>query len=636
MTNRERVSKSKIRPMTPGIPRGARLRAYVAGAVLSVGLCGLGWRAYALQVDDNDHYRALADRQHAQTVEIQAPRGDVRDVHGEPLAVSADVDSIWANPREIKDVTATAEKLATILSSDASSLEAKLGTTRKFVWLDRHVTAEVAAAVKAAKLPGIELAREPKRWYPARNLAGSLIGRADIDGNGVDGIELAMNTHLTGTRHSNLAVRDARGRRAFADGLDQPEAGATVTLTIDRNIQQIAQEALAEMVIKKNAKSGVTVVLDVATGHVLGMATYPTYDPNHPEGVGNGRNRPVTDSFEAGSVMKLFTIAAALDNGTVKPDTGFDTNNGAYMIPGRKTPIRDVHPYPYLTVSDIIKHSSNIGSVKIAQRLGKETFYKYLTGFGFGAKTKIELPGEQNGWVRNFTRWRDVEFATMAYGYGITVTPIQIAGALAAIGNDGIYTPPRIIASVKRDGNVLYQANGEPRRVVSAKTAKQLRTMMASVFEGGKLGGTAKNLVVPGYRAGGKTGTAHKWDPVAKKYADHQYLSSFIGLAPIENPKLAIVVLVDDPEGGDYFGGLVAGPVFTKVASESLRYLGVPGTSLICPPVVPMKVPPLIIEPKTCTIPSPLPTKQAKQLPPPPAPDPEPAPIEPESPTEPN
>jgi cell division protein FtsI (penicillin-binding protein 3) len=223
MTNRERVSKSKIRPMTPGIPRGARLRAYVAGAVLSVGLCGLGWRAYALQIDDNDHYRALADRQHAQTVEIQAPRGDVRDVHGEPLAVSADVDSIWANPREIKDVTATAEKLAAILSSDAASLEAKLGTTRKFVWLDRHVTAEVAAAVKAAKLPGIELAREPKRWYPARNLAGSLIGRADIDGNGVDGIELAMNTHLTGTRGAGHAVRDARGRRTYTDGLAQPE-----------------------------------------------------------------------------------------------------------------------------------------------------------------------------------------------------------------------------------------------------------------------------------------------------------------------------------------------------------------------------------------------------------------------------
>lgn len=620
-------SKSKIRPMTPGIPHSARLRAYVAGAVLTTGLCGLVWRAWALQVDDNDHYRALAERQHGMTVDIQAPRGDIRDVHGEPLAVSADVDSIWANPREIRDVTATADKLAAILETDAAELEAKLGTTRKFVWLDRHVAADVADAVRKAKLPGIELAREPKRWYPALSLAGSLIGRADIDGNGLDGIELAMNGHLQGTRGAGQAVRDARGRRAFADGLSQPEPGATVTLTIDRNIQAIAQEALAESVIKNNAKSGVAVVLDVSNSHVLGMATYPTYDPNHPEGVGNGRNRPVTDSFEAGSVMKLFTVAAALDNGTVKPDTGFDTNNGAYMIPGRRTPIRDVHAYPYLTTSEIIKHSSNIGSVKIAQRLGKETFYKYLLGFGFGAKSKIELPGEQSGWVRNFTRWRDVEYATMAYGYGITVTPIQIAGAIASFGNDGIYTPPRIVDKVTRDGNVLYQANGEPRRVVSSVTAKQLRAMMASVFERGKLAGTAGSIVVPGYRCGGKTGTAHKWDPVAKKYADHQYLSSFIGLAPIDNPRLAIVVLVDDPAGGDYFGGLVAGPVFAKVASESLRYLGVPGTSLVCPPVVPGANLALVVEPKTCTIPAPVPGKGIKPAPVPEPVKPEPPPM---------
>ena len=613
-------SKSRIRPMTPGIPHSARIRAYLAGAVLTTGILGLGWRAWALQIDDNDHYRALADRQHATTVDIPAPRGDIRDAHGEPLAVSADVDSIWANPREIRDVTATAERLAGILKIDAAELEAKLGTTRKFVWLDRHVDAEVADAIRKAKLPGIELAREPKRWYPAQALAGSLIGRADIDGNGLDGVELAMNTHLLGTHGAGHAVRDARGRRAFAVGLDQPEPGASITLTIDRNIQAIAQEALADKMIEKKAQSGVAVVLDISTSHVLGLATYPTYDPNHPDGVNNGRNRPVTDAFEAGSVMKLFTIAAALDNGTVTPDTGFDTGHGTLMIPGRKTPIRDTHPWPYLTTAEIIKHSSNVGAVKIGQRLGKEEFYKALQRFGFGAKTKIELPGEQNGWVRNWTRWRDVEYATMTFGYGITVTPIQLAAAVASFGNDGIYTPPRIVDNVTRNGAVLYHANGEQRRVVSSKTAKQVRTMMASVFEGGKLGGTGYSIVVPGYKCGGKTGTAHKWDPVAKKYADHSYLSSFIGLAPIDNPRLAIVVMIDDPVGGDYFGGLVAGPVFAKVASESLRYLGVPGTSLICPPVVPMKVQPLTTEPKTCTIPSP-PPKGMKQV--------QPAPVEP-------
>ncbi len=611
MTQTERPSKSKIKPMTPGVSSGARLRAYLAGATLSIGILGLGYRAWALQVDDNEHYKLLAERQHATTVETPAPRGDVRDVNGEPLAVSADTDSIWANPREIRDVTATADKLAGLMQTDPASLEAKLGTGRKFVWLDRHVDQAIADAVRAAKIPGIEIAREPKRWYPGRTLAGPIIGRADIDGNGVDGLELSMNEYLTGSHGENHAVRDARGHRAFSDGLSQPEAGGSIRLTLDRNIQAIAETNLAETVISHAAKSGVAVVLDVSTGHVLGMATYPTYDPNRPEGVGNGRNRPVTDSFEAGSVMKVFTIAAALEAGTVKPDTELDVQNGSMMIPGRKTPIRDVHPFRYLTVSEIIKHSSNVGAAKIALRLGAKPLYDQLIKFGFGARTKIELPGETPGMVRNGSKWRDVELATMAFGYGLTVTPIQIAGALAAVGNDGIYNPPRIVDEVTRDGRVVYRGLGEPRRVIKAETARQLRAMLASVFEGGKEPGTAgaAGLVVAGYKCGGKTGTAHKYDPETKQYSEHRYLSSFIGLAPIENPRLAIVVLIDDPSEGDYFGGRVAGPVFTKVASEALRYLGVPGTSLQCPPSVPGVNPALVVEPKTCTIPAPSPAK---------------------------
>jgi cell division protein FtsI (penicillin-binding protein 3) len=275
-------------------------------------------------------------------------------------------------------------------------------------------------------------------------------------------------------------------------------------------------------------------------------------------------------------------------------------------LPGRKTPIRDVHPKKsYLTVGEIIKYSSNVGSAKIAQRLGKETFYTYFRAFGFGAKTRIELPGEQVGMLRNYTKWRDVEFATMAFGYGITVTPIQIAGAVAAFGNDGVYNPPRIVDEiVARDGRVLYRSTAEPRRVIKAQTALDMRKMMGSVFESGKMGGTAGSIIVPGFVCGGKTGTAHKWDPTAKKYSEHNYLSSFIGLVPIDNPRLAIVVLVDDPAGGDYYGGKVAGPVFAKVASESLRYLGVPGTSLQCGPPIPNAHLLEVLPPKTCTIPA--------------------------------
>jgi len=576
--------KVTIKPMTPGVPRAARVRAYLASAVVTLGLAGAAMKAWALQVDNGDHYRALAERQHAISSRIPAPRGEVTDTHGRPLAISADADSIWANPREVRDVTGTAEKLAALIHGDAAALEAKLAGDRRFVWIDRHVTPAVAKAVRDAKLPGIEVASEPRRWYPAKSVAGPVIGRADIDGNGVDGIELSMNDLLRGKHGAAKALRDARGHKMLDADLTPASPGASVRLTLDRSIQAIADEALAESVTKNDANSGVAVVLDVATSKVLAMSSYPTFDPNGGN-VHGARNRPVTDAYEAGSVMKIFTVAAALEDGAVKPGTGFVTGTG-FRVVGRPRPITDVHPHPYLTVSEIIKVSSNIGAAKIALRLGAEKVHSYFKRFGFGAETGIELPGEVAGRMRPGSTWRDSELATMAFGYGLTVTPLQIAAALAAIGNDGVYRAPRIVEEViDGDGTASYRGNAEPRQMISGKTAADMRTMLASAFEKahgpGTLAGTAATIIVPGFRCGGKTGTAHKYDPALKKYADHHYLSSFAGLAPIDNPRLAIVVIVDDPVGGDYYGGKVAGPVFAKVASEALRYLGVPGEKIV-------------------------------------------------------
>ncbi len=292
-----------IKPMTPGIPHNARIRAYLAGALITLALCGVAWRAWGLQVADGAHYRELADRQHGMMVNIPAPRGDVVDAQGRPLAVSADADSIWANPREIRDVTDTADKLAKILGEDASALEAKLGTDRKFVWLDRHVTHEIATKVRDAKFPGIWVAKEPRRWYPGGATGGPVIGRADIDSRGLEGIELSMDKQLVGERGEGQALRDARGRKMFADGFAQPEPGATVQLSLDRSIQAIADRALFESITANEAKSGVVVVLDVQTGRVLAMSSYPTYDPNSEAKHVGARNKPVTDAFEAGSVM---------------------------------------------------------------------------------------------------------------------------------------------------------------------------------------------------------------------------------------------------------------------------------------------------------------------------------------------
>lgn len=572
---------TRVKPMTPGVPGSARLRAYLMGAVVTIGIAGVAMRAWALQVDDGDRYRALAERQHEMNIELPAPRGDVLDGRGRPLAVSADADSVWANPREVHDVGGTAEKLAAMLGPqvDASVLEAKLAGDRRFVWLERHVSADVAKAVRDAKLPGIEVAKEPRRWYPGKNVGGTVIGRADIDGKGLDGIELALDDLLAGKRQAVRAVRDARGHSMLADGLSASAPGATVHLSLDRTIQAISEQALADAITTNKAKSGVAVVMEVDTGRVLALASYPTYDPNSghvPEGA---RDKPVTDAFEAGSVMKVFSIATALDAGVVTPDSEFPIGN-AFKV-GPKS-ITDVHFFPYLTVAGIIKHSSNIGAARIAMRTGAQKLYEGYKRFGFGAKTGIELPGEQVGMLRTGDKWRDVELATMSFGYGLTVTPLQITAALASIGNHGMYHEPRIVDSVvDGDGTVIYQPKGDERRVLQAKVADEMLPILASVFDKGKEGGTAKTVDVAGFKCGGKTGTAYKYDPATHHYSSDHYLASFAGLAPIDHPRLAIVVQVDDPLVALHYGGDVSGPAFAVIASESLRYLGVPGEKLI-------------------------------------------------------
>jgi cell division protein FtsI (penicillin-binding protein 3) len=598
------VIRPRIAAMPPGIPRAARLRAYLAGVVVSAGLTGVAWRAWALQVDEGERYRALAARQHELTVAIPAPRGDIVDAVGRPLAVSADTDSIWANPREIRDVTDTAERLARLMGSEVAALEGKLAGDRRFVWLDRHVAPELARAVRAARLPGIEVSREPRRWYPARAVGGTVVGRSDIDGNGVDGIELAFNAQLVGQRGGGLALRDARGKRMFADGVARPEPGATVQLSLDASLQAIAEAAVADAVHANTARSGVAVVLEVGTGRVLAMASAPGQDANGPSGAGAGaRNRAITDSYEAGSVMKLFSVAAALEHGVVAPDTGFEIGGGVWKLAGRSTPIRDVEHDFYLDVSGIIKRSSNVGAAKIALRLGSLKLFAALQRFGFGKRTGIELPGEQPGLVRDGAKWRDVELATIAFGYGLTVTPLQIAAALAAFGDHGVYHEPRIVDRVTdADGTLLYRPAPAARQVVSDRTATQMLAMLAAVFEGGRLAGTAAKIVVPGFRCGGKTGTAHKYDPAIKGYSPDHYLSTFAGLAPIEDPRLAIAILIDDPSGGDHFGSKVAGPVFARIASEALRYLGVPGEPAVCPAPAPGA--PTSIAAKTCLPPA--------------------------------
>jgi cell division protein FtsI (penicillin-binding protein 3) len=573
-------SAQRRRPVgAPGVPAAARTRAYLAVGLLTLCLCGIAVRSWRLQISSGERFRDQAAKQHAITVEIPAPRGAIVDRLGRPLAVTANADSVWADPREVRDVAGTAEQLAELLDADVRLLEDKLGSERRFIWLARRIQPEIAAGVRAAKLPGIVVSQEPHRYYPAKSVGGTLIGRAGIDGQGIDGLELMMDKVLRGQRSRIAGLRDARGRAVLADGLTPAVPGAQVQLTIDQTIQSIAESALAETMHTSQAKSGVVVVLDVATSEVLGMASAPVFDPNEAsadQASAASRSRAVADAYEIGSIMKLFAVASALDAGVTTPDELFDTEGGAWRL-GSKT-IRDVHHDQQLTTAEIIKRSSNIGSAKLALRLGRERLAKGLRQLGFGRKTGIELPGEQGGLVREARNWREIELATISYGYGLTVTPLQVAAAVAAIGNGGVWNAPRIVAKVTTDrGEVVARPEAPAVQAISPKTAAAMLPMLASVFEGGPKAGTAAKITVDGFRCGGKSGTAHKWDPVIKTYSPTKYLSSFAGLAPIDAPRLAILVLVDEPSGGDYFGGKIAAPVFAKVASESLRYLGVPG-----------------------------------------------------------
>ena len=565
--------------------RWVRVRMVGVVAIITTLLGAVAYRAYGLQIDQADRYRELAERQHIATVQVPAPRGAIYDATGAELAATADIGSVYADPQKVHDLGGTAEKLGRILDIEPAEIEARLSSPGHFVWIKRHVTQEQARAARAAKLEGVHLTPEPRRFYPGRGLAGPVLGFADIDGRGLDGIELTMNERLSGRRVSAEALRDASGTLMMPDGPVEPDPGASVTLTIDRFVQYTAERALAAAIEKHRAKAGVIVVLDLPTGGVLAMANWPTYDPNRPAGVRDraARNRAVTDVYEIGSIIKAFSVAAALEAGTVAPDTVFDVGGGKMRVANHT--IGDTYRDRSLTVSGIIKRSSNVGAAKIAQMLGRDALRAALVRFGFGQKTGIELPGEEIGLVHAAKRWGPIELATISYGMGLSVTPLQVAAAFAAIANGGVYRSPRVVREVRdARGQVLARPpEVVERRVISARTADQMKVMLASVFERGKHSGTAHGVLLPGFRAAGKTGTAHKIDPATRRYADHLYLASFAGFAPLDDPRVLVLVLIDEPDPEQHFGGQVAGPPWLEVTAETLRYLGVVGATTPAP-----------------------------------------------------
>ncbi|HVV17493.1 MAG TPA: penicillin-binding transpeptidase domain-containing protein [Polyangia bacterium] len=552
--------------------RWARVRMAVCGTAFAVLFFAVGKRAYNLQVRDAERLRAMAEEQYLREIELPPRRGRILDRNGADLASTADVDSIYCNPRQLPDPREAARRLALVLGLDRADLEKKLSQRRFFAWVKRRVTPEEAAAVRAMQLPGVAMTREPRRFYPNRTLAATVMGHAGSDGGGLDGVELALDKMLRGTTSSVQGVRDALGREIAIDGaLETPStAGSDVVLTIDRYLTFITERALAAGAAEHHAKGAIAIMMDPRTGEVLAMASVPTFNPNEPVGAAEAeaRNRAVTDTYEPGSTMKTFTIAAALDAGAVRPDDKFDCLMGRMMV--RKYSIHDTHPHGVLTVAEVFKFSSNIGATKIARRLGRDAFAEALARFGFGRPTGIGLPGERSGVVRPVEKWGDIGFANISFGQGIAVTPLQMIAGVSAIAGGGIYRQPRIVARVvAADGTVDAPAAAPDRRVMSAAAARTMLGIMRGVTDPG---GTARLAAIDGYPVAGKTGTAQK---VANGHYDPtKWVSSFVGAVPADDPRLAIIVILDEPQGG-HLGGAVAAPIFKEIAEQALRYLHV-------------------------------------------------------------
>ena len=560
--------------MSGSISRWTKVRIAVFGVGFALLFGAVGRRAYSLQVGgESDRLRDKAEEQYVREIELPPRRGRILDRNGAELASTADVDSIYCNPRRLPDVPGAARKLARVLGLDWKDLAQRLGQKKFFAWVKRKVTPEEVEAVKALQLPGLAYTREPRRFYPNRGLAATVMGHSGADGRGQEGVELAFDRYLRGQTSSLQGVRDALGRELFVDGMGETagDAGSDVVLTIDRYLTFVTERAIEEAQALHHAKAVIAVVMDPQTGELLAIASTPSYNPNDPSSAAEhgARDRAITDAFEPGSTMKTFTIASALDAGVVRPTDSFDCMMGRMMV-GKYT-IHDTHPHGALTVAEIFKFSSNIGATKIARRLGKERLAEAFGRFGFGHATGLGLPGERSGMLRPLEKWGEIGFANVSFGQGITATPLQIVSGLASIASGGVYHPPRIVARVVRpDGTTEPLPERPAVRVISERAARQMTGIMVGVTE---QGGTARAAAIDGYPVAGKTGTAQKVS--GGHYDSSKWVSSFIGFAPAEQPRVAIAVMVDEPQGG-HLGGAVAAPVFKEIAEQALRYLHVP------------------------------------------------------------
>ena len=560
--------------MTTSATIRTRLRTGIVGALFLMALLTISAQAIRLHVFEGAWLSERAAREYERAMVVQGKRGAITDRNGSPLAVSIDSPSIAAYPRQMTDRRAAAKKLAIALNQPHRDVVKKLDPKRAFVWLKRQATPRQAETVRALGIKGVDFITEHSRYYPNKTLAAQLVGFSGIDGHGLEGMEFYFDATLKGGEQEITILKDALGRRFEGAGMPANlDGGHNVVLTIDRTIQHIAQKALEASATEYAAQSGIAIVMAPATGEVLALAHYPFFNPNSYRTFERElwRNRAITDPFEPGSTMKIFSVAAAIDSGVCSPSTIFYCENGEYRI-GRNT-IHDTKSHGWLSLQQIVKYSSNIGSVKMTEKLGPRQLHDYLNAFGFGRRSGISCPGETVGSLSPFKSWSAIDAGAISFGQGISVSAIQLIAAASAIGNDGLLMKPMLVKEITgRNGQTVKRFSPEPvRRVVSSRSAATVRRILKTVITEG---GTGVNAALEGYSVCGKTGTAQKIDS-SGTYAKGRYLSSFLGLVPADQPELAILVLLDEPKVQTY-GGIVAAPAFRQIALETLSYLNIP------------------------------------------------------------
>jgi cell division protein FtsI (penicillin-binding protein 3) len=547
-------------------------------------------RAFHIQILGVQGIRERGARQYCVKIPLVPKRGAILDRTGNELAVSVATKSIFVQPAKLKSPSAAANLLSRRISRPAPDLRKLLSSDKGFLWVKRQMPSSAAEEiVKEVREgqgtgkgrggeDGIGAVEEPKRFYPNRELASSLLGFTDLDSTGIEGVELSLDKYLRGERAFLMCERDARGRIIVPSTtpVEVNSSGSSVSLTIDRNVQHVAESELKEAVARYRARGGIALVMQPKTGEILAMASLPTYNPNTPAtAVPEARkNHALTDTFEPGSTFKVFTMASALETGKVKTPERIFCENGSFRYAGRV--LHDAHPHGWLTVPEVLKYSSNIGAAKISERMPPERFYDMIRAFGFGTRTGIELVGEVGGILPARGGFKGIRRATVSFGQGISVTPIQMATAMSAVVNGGKVMKPYIVREIRDpEGKVVYR--GEPkelRRVLSPRTSEQMREMMGLVVQED---GTGTQARIKGFMVGGKTGTAQKVEVGTGRYSRDKRVSSFIGFLPLRDPELMILVVIDEPKGQVY-GGVVAAPAFNQIAVKTAYYLGIPPT----------------------------------------------------------